>query len=92
MKRRNLLAGLATGALASNLAEAQTDSVSRRVGRPKMPLQLEDFQPKSMLKVPSTVVERSKFPVVDVHTHWSFSARTLDGLGLRFNSTPEELL
>jgi predicted TIM-barrel fold metal-dependent hydrolase len=92
MKRRNLLAGLATGALASKVTNAQTDSVSRRVGRAKEPLQLEDFQPKSMLHVPSTVVERAKFPVVDVHTHWSFSAKTLDGAGIQFNSTPEELL
>lgn len=92
MNRRNLLATLGSGALVGNLANAQTESVSRRVGRPKEPLQLEDFQPKSMLHVPQNVVERAKFPVVDVHTHWSFSAKTLDGAGLQFNSTPEELL
>ncbi len=92
MKRRDLLAAIAAGPLAGSTASAQTESVSRRVGKPKEPLLLEDFQPKSMLHVPQTVVERAKFPVVDVHTHWSFSAKTLDGAGLQFSATPEELL
>ncbi len=92
MKRRSLLAALAASPLATRAASAQTDSISRRVGRPKEALLLEDFQPKSMLHVPQTTVERAKFPVVDVHTHWSFSAKTLDGAGLQFSATPEELL
>lgn len=92
MKRRNFLAAAAATSLSTSAADAQTDSISRRVGRPKEALLLEDFQPKSMLHVPQTVVERARFPVVDVHTHWSFSAKTLDGQGIEFNSTPEELL
>lgn len=34
---------------------------------------LGDFQPKSMLAVPETLVERAKFPAIDVHTHLFFA-------------------
>jgi predicted TIM-barrel fold metal-dependent hydrolase len=36
---------------------------------PKATLSLSDFEPKSMLVVPETKVERAKFPGIDVHTH-----------------------
>ncbi len=35
-------------------------------------LQLMDFQPKSMLKLPETVVERPRFTTIDFHVHLSF--------------------
>ncbi len=95
MNRREILARLAGGAavgLAANPLSAQTDSLSERRTGGKMPLELEDFVPKSMLHVEEHIVERSKFPVVDVHTHWSFSAKSPDGSGLKFSATPEELL
>ena len=53
------------------------------------PLLLTDFQPRSMLHVTETTVEKPRFPVVDAHTHLSFSRR--DG-GTRYTATPEELL
>jgi predicted TIM-barrel fold metal-dependent hydrolase len=34
-------------------------------------MNIEDFQPKSMLVVPETRVARARFPVIDVHTHVS---------------------
>lgn len=97
MKRRDVLARM-TGAVAAGVAasgvnaSAQTESLSRRVGGEKMKLQLDDFVPRSMLHVEEHVVERAKFPVVDVHTHWSHATRTLDGTGMTFTATPEELL
>jgi predicted TIM-barrel fold metal-dependent hydrolase len=33
------------------------------------PLELSQFEPKSMLHVPETVVPRAKYPVIDIHTH-----------------------
>jgi hypothetical protein len=36
-------------------------------------LRLVDFEPKSMLKVRETRVERPRFPVIDFHTHLSMS-------------------
>lgn len=95
MNRRNLLTTLAAGTLSTTTftnAQSTNDTLTRRVGKPKQPLQLDDFQPKSMLHVPSTVVERAKFPVVDVHTHWAFSDRHIDGPRIQYRATPEELL
>ena len=36
-------------------------------------LALKDFHPTSMLNVPSTRVERARFPAVDFHTHLTLS-------------------
>jgi predicted TIM-barrel fold metal-dependent hydrolase len=38
-------------------------------------LALDQFQPASMLRVPVNRVERPRFPVIDVHTHLSWSGR-----------------
>lgn len=37
--------------------------------KPDASLKLVDYQPKSMLHVPVTLVERAAFPVIDMHTH-----------------------
>src|SRR5208282_523746 len=62
----------------------------------KMHLELRDFQPKSMLHVPQTKVSRSRFPVIDVHTHLSWQASRKNGVPLgekmQFLASPEELL
>ena len=46
------------------------------------PLQLADFQPRSMLHVPETKVPRSRYPVIDIHTHLSFTAKSANGVGI----------
>jgi predicted TIM-barrel fold metal-dependent hydrolase len=60
------------------------------------PLPLTDFQPKSMLHVPATPVERARFPVIDVHTHLGWRAKSQGGVSvgeeMRFLATPQELL
>ncbi|HEY3380261.1 MAG TPA: amidohydrolase family protein, partial [Vicinamibacterales bacterium] len=48
----------------------------------KMPLDLTDFQPRSMLHVRETVVERARFPVIDVHAHLGFASRETGGVPL----------
>jgi len=62
----------------------------------KMHLDLSDFQPRSMLHVPQTKVPRSRFPVIDVHTHLSWQASHRNGVALgekmQFLATPEEAL
>ncbi len=64
--------------------------------RKGQPLDLSDYQPKSMLRVKETAIERAKFPVIDIHTHLSFASKAEKGVSLtgdrKFNSTPEELL
>jgi len=60
------------------------------------PLDLSDFEPKSMLQVHESRVERAKFPVLDFHTHITTSARSENGVELaserKYLGTPEELL
>src|SRR5581483_4883683 len=52
-------------------------------------LPLEQYQPKSMLHVPETHVPRSRFPVIDFHTHITGSRG--DG-GIRFSMEPANCL
>ena len=60
------------------------------------PLDLSEFQPLSMLEVKNTHVERSRYPVIDMHAHMSFSAKVVNGVHLgeerQFFGTPEELI
>ena len=51
-------------------------------GQSKKPLDLGDFQPRSMLHVTATKVLQAKFPVIDVHTHLSFQVQHQNGVGL----------
>jgi len=59
-------------------------------------LRLADFQPRSMLHFPRTRVERPRFPVIDVHTHLTWSSNVRNGISLGEEITlfarPEELL
>ena len=77
MTRRNLLAALGVAPAAFGWQE--------RKGKP---LDITEFEPKSMLSVPETRVERAKFPVVDVHTHLSWSRDEKN----TYLATPEQLL
>ena len=46
------------------------------------PLQLADFEPRSMLHVSETKVTRSRYPVIDIHTHLSTTAKEANGVGI----------
>jgi predicted TIM-barrel fold metal-dependent hydrolase len=89
MNRRNLLAALAGAASASRATLAQT-------APKKQPLDLGEFQPKSMLQVKETMVERPRFPVIDIHAHLSWSAKAEKGVPLAeersYPAPPEEVL
>lgn len=59
-------------------------------------LKLTEFEPRSMLKAKQTAVEKSRYPVIDFHTHLSFSRRSEKGVALtperRYIVPPSELL
>jgi predicted TIM-barrel fold metal-dependent hydrolase len=59
-------------------------------------LSLADYEPKSMLEVRETHVDRARFPVIDIHTHITVSSKSKDGVELvperQYLGTPEELL
>src|ERR1700732_1286721 len=76
--RRRWLAGLA----GAGLAKAQ-----------KTPLPITDYEPKSMLHVPEHTVARSKFPVIDIHTHLTMvDTLTMHPKVDLQNTSPEEIL
>src|SRR6266542_4274222 len=96
--RRNWLAGLALAAAGQGIiAKAwQVRPKKSELAREKTPgkgkLALEDYEPKSMLHVPETNVPRARFPVIDFHTHLSWSARRAQVTEAHNNATPEEVL
>src|SRR3974390_2027736 len=73
--RRGFLAG------GTALFAAGTPAKAQEAHRPK-PLDISEYEPKSMLRVKETRVDRSRFPVIDVHTHLSFSAKSENGVPL----------
>ena len=102
LSRRAWLATLGAGMAAARMqAAAPAQSAARpatpaRRDRQETTLLLKDFQPRSMLVVPETPVVRARFPVVDVHTHPTFRARSVAGVphgeAVRASATPAELL
>ncbi|RDS86641.1 amidohydrolase family protein [Dyella psychrodurans] len=64
--------------------------------RSKSDLPLKDFKPRSMLRVPKTRIERPRFPVIDAHTHLTWSSRVRNGVSVGEEITvfakPEDLL
>src|SRR5262245_22109540 len=60
----------------------------------KKPLDLSEFEPKSMLQVKETKVERARYPLIDIHTHLSWATKASKGVPLseerRFIMEPAE--
>jgi predicted TIM-barrel fold metal-dependent hydrolase len=60
------------------------------------PLALAQYQPVSMLHLKETHVPRARYPVIDFHTHLTFSVQVVSGVSLgaerRIVGQPEELL
>lgn len=83
----------ATGTLSNWKLNSQLKSPE---GAGNKPLDLSEFQPKSMLHVPVTRVERSKYPVIDIHAHLSIRAKSVNGVSLgekmEFLGKPESIL
>jgi len=88
-------AGVATVAVTGASAQGQEPSKPAQAVKPER-LALEDFQPKSMLHVPETNVTRSRFPVIDVHTHLTMGARHKNGVTveeeIRLLTSPDDVL
>ena len=103
MNRRQLL--YATGLGLTGAAVARAGGLPTPPGdvsdhehgkRQAKPLDLADYEPRSMLQVRETHVARSRFPVIDIHTHISTAARSKNGVEMtaerEYAATPEELL
>lgn len=99
--RRECLYGM--GMMAGAAAQPRSSHASRTAegstagaGDRELPLLLSEFEPRSMLEVPASHVARSRFPVIDFHTHITVSAREVNGVALAAERTylgaPDELL
>ncbi len=96
MNRRRWLYGAGLIAGAGRLGVAAPSSQIEENARQPKPLDLSRYEPKSMLQVHESHIERSKFPLIDFHTHISGSAKSERGVELsadrQYLGTPEELL
>jgi hypothetical protein len=98
MNRRQLLYSTGLGLLGGPLvhADAVLDASSPSAKSEPKRLPLEAYEPTSMLQVQETHVPRSRFPLIDIHTHISISSKSKDGVELvperQYLGTPEELL
>jgi hypothetical protein len=73
------------GLMASAAAQSGSASLVAAEGVAKTerkPLNLSEYEPKSMLHVRESHVERARFAVIDFHTHISFSAKSAKGVEL----------
>lgn len=70
--RREWVKSLALTALASGCAMAQQQG-EKKAGTQSQPLSISEYEPKSMLHVAETKIERARFPVIDFHSHLSFT-------------------
>jgi len=86
-----IMAGVATQWGGVSIAEEKAEVPGRHQS-----LELSQFAPKSMLQVHESHVPRSKFPLIDFHTHISNSAKSMRGVSLAsartYSATPKELL
>ena len=95
MNRRQWLfsAGVVAGASQLHLPRAVAQAENPPVPKP---LDLSQYEPKSMLRVHETRVERAKFPLIDFHTHISASTKSEAGVELaaerQYLGTAQELL
>jgi predicted TIM-barrel fold metal-dependent hydrolase len=103
ISRRRLLATTGLGILTGGLrrifgVESTSDSQADKTAAESRnePLALAQYQPVSMLHSKETHMPRARYPVIDFHTHLTFSVQVVNGVSLGAERTivgqPEELL
>jgi len=103
MNRRQLILGAGAGLAAGTASFAGTVPIAPKTKQPDDDsgchggtLKLSAYEPTSMLEVEKTEVPRARYPVIDTHTHYTFSAVVKNGVSLSakrdFIATPEQLL
>ena len=95
ISRRQWLYGMGLVAGSGTQVGKALDTAAKKEA-PPAPLELSRYEPRSMLQVHESHVERSRFPVIDFHTHISGSTQSERGVELspdrEYLGTPEELL
>jgi predicted TIM-barrel fold metal-dependent hydrolase len=90
-----MVAGSAKLGSAAKDASSKSDKKTQASQKPAR-LPLSEYEPKSMLRVKETRVERARFSCIDIHTHISVAAKSEKGIELTadrtYLGTPQELL
>ena len=94
--RRRLLESASVLLAASRVSAGNVISQAMRAEDAGKALSLRDYEPRSMLHVPETKVPRSRYPLIDVHTHLSLVAKHAGGVGMgeemEYFATAEDVL
>jgi predicted TIM-barrel fold metal-dependent hydrolase len=81
INRRQWLTTASVGSLGGMALQGSEAAQDEPKPQPK-PLDLSQYEPRSMLHVKETRVERARYPVIDIHTHLSFSMKVKNGVSL----------
>ena len=103
MDRREWLHGMgimagaaALPGTAAAVTAARTAAAAAPEGTRPAAITLPEYEPKSMLQVHETQVDRARFPLIDIHTHISVAAKAENGVELvperKYLGTPQELM
>src|SRR5437660_1853896 len=96
MNRRQWLYGAGMIAGAGQLSFGSAAAPPKENPAGAKPLDITQYEPKSMLQVHESHLEKSKFPLIDFHSHISLSVKSEHGVELapqrQYLGTPEELL
>jgi predicted TIM-barrel fold metal-dependent hydrolase len=98
MNRRQLLRTTGFGLVGGAVAQGISSSASTGSDPKSQPtsLSLADYEPKSMLQVRERHVDKARFPVIDIHTHITVSAKEENGVSLvperQYLGTAEEMI
>jgi predicted TIM-barrel fold metal-dependent hydrolase len=90
MNRRNCIQALT--AVAGTTLAPGSPAQAADAAKPSDDITLPHYEPRSMLQVPQTKVARSRFPVIDFHTHLSWTSGLKEENGPHMLSTPAEVL
>jgi predicted TIM-barrel fold metal-dependent hydrolase len=95
LDRRSWLATVGAGAM-SAVATGRAQAEEAGCPPADQPLRLQDFRPRSMLHVKETRVPTPRFPVIDVHTHFTYARSGRRGAApedaVAFNTTAKDAL
>jgi predicted TIM-barrel fold metal-dependent hydrolase len=95
INRRQWLYGMGLVA-GSGMQVGRAPSVPAENAPQPVPLELSQYEPRSMLHVREARVERSRFPLIDFHTHISGSTKSENGVEVspdrEYLGSPQELL
>ena len=97
LTRRRLFTSIAGGLAGASLGSRRATAAPQEAPpAAKGSLLLSEFEPKSMLHVQETPIERARFPVIDVHTHVTFRAKQTGGVSqgeaINIPAPPGEIL